>query len=856
MPTKNSQEWPYAHRLSGATARLACVVFLCVAGSGWAQAAAPVYDVEVEVENLSGERKTDWPVILTVYRIFGRNLPQGTLNPKGYHVFGPDGKEVECMVEKIPPYDQYGNDELAFSVPAMGIGQKLTYRIANTAKDSPKQGKFDLVNNPNNLVKNGGFENGKGKRVDKYSGSGALDTRVKRSGRSSLLIAGSRGVSLKYDEPIALHPGSNYYAGVWCKTENVARHGNAAGRGAHFVLPGFDGQGEVATVMSQCYTRDWNKSRFVTRHGAGWSDWGVEEHFVKATTASTTLRLVLDQKKHFCMERAEGKWWVDDFTLFEQPRVTVRFDKLLKPALKDGCFLFTRPASTPQGAVLNPKRKRKAWCAYPFVHEGFRELDRFGLKGQRVVYFFGLYHAKALSKVLVQVTGGALSGPGGAKIPVEGIDYCLGYHGASSQPWLFEHTQPVDLPDAHGVAYFAPSIVIPADAAPGIYTGRVRVLFDGDKPYREFPVKLRVPDLRMPVLHDLAIGAILMGMGGASEENVRVYAKSGFSSITIFGRFLKYTKLPGGDVEVDLEDLSAKMKMLVKYGIQGGIAPFSDFDLGSRWGGGSLYKKTRGRKERYQREVKRIEALFKRHPDWPRMIYMTWDEPQANSPWKPGPGGREGTHGGPPDPRMKWVAEVCPQALQTADIKFSLFPQMCDNYTMPAFDDTPDFTGPELYRYVKSRGREYGFAGRLADESSRYSPGMLIASSGARYFHCYHLGHGLMGIVDKKTVRSTLMIACGQGMDDLKIYRLLKDSIKEALESKDAARAALAKEAEDYLQKVFAIWNADHTHASPPVPYLGWARSWGYDGFYDDWQERMARYAAALKGVAWPAQAK
>ena len=164
--------------------------------------------------------------------------------------------------------------------------------------------------------------------------------------------------------------------------------------------------------------------------------------------------------------------------------------------------------------------------------------------------------------------------------------------------------------------------------------------------------------------------------------------------------------------------------------------------------------------------------------------------------------------------------------------------------------------GEELYRYVKARGREFGFAGRLADESSRYSTGMLIASSGARYFHCYHLGYGLMGIVDKKTVRSMTMVACGQGMDDLKIYRLLTDSIREALKSKDAARVALARQAEGYLKKIFAIWNADHTHASPPVPYLGWARSWGYDGFYDDWQERMARYAAELKGVAWPGEAK
>jgi len=29
------------------------------------------------------------------------------------------------------------------------------------------------------------------------------------------------------------------------------------------------------------------------------------------------------------------------------------------------------------------------------------------------------------------------------------------------------------------------------------------------------------------------------------------------------------------------------------------------------------------------------------------------------------------------------------------------------------------------------------------------------------------------------------------------------------------------------------------------------ASDWGYDQFYQDWQERMARYAAACRGVKW-----
>ena len=49
--------------------------------------------------------------------------------------------------------------------------------------------------------------------------------------------------------------------------------------------------------------------------------------------------------------------------------------------------------------------------------------------------------------------------------------------------------------------------------------------------------------------------------------------------------------------------------------------------------------------------------------------------------------------------------------------------------------------------------------------------------------------------------------------------------------------------------------HADHTH-DESLPYLGLASDWGYDRFYEDWQEQMARYAAACKGVKWIEVAK
>ena len=38
------------------------------------------FDVQVDFTNLSGEVKTDWPVVLKVHNVLGRNLPIGAVN--------------------------------------------------------------------------------------------------------------------------------------------------------------------------------------------------------------------------------------------------------------------------------------------------------------------------------------------------------------------------------------------------------------------------------------------------------------------------------------------------------------------------------------------------------------------------------------------------------------------------------------------------------------------------------------------------------------------------------------------------------------------------------------------------------
>ena len=48
-----------------------------------------------------------------------------------------------------------------------------------------------------------------------------------------------------------------------------------------------------------------------------------------------------------------------------------------------------------------------------------------------------------------------------------------------------------------------------------------------------------------------------------------------------------------------------------------------------------------------------------------------------------------------------------------------------------------------------------------------------------------------------------------------------------------------------------AVFNGDHKPTWPNEPYLGTTTDWGCARFYDQWQEQMARHAAALMGVEW-----
>jgi len=840
----------------------------------WAATAWADYDVRVDLKNLSGEAKTHWPVILRVYAAFGRDLPAASINPKGFHVYDPAGKEIPHMIEAIPPYDQLGNDEIVFVIDKIAPGQVLSYRITNTADRSAVQTRIDVVGSAHNLIANGSFDAVEDGRPAGFSPPAESDARVKHAGKASLkLTADSKTVVSKYAKPVGLRKDSWYYFGAWSKTDHVSRFGYQAGRAAHFRIGGFrptdpkDRGARTGAVVSQCSTRDWLKTTFEYR---GHTGWGMDIHAAKAfTDGPATVELVLAQRRHYYMDKnaTRGTWWLDDAVFMAQPEVTVRFDLAVKALMRRGVFLFTRPNSMFMGRLKdeNNHNDPQEWCAFPYAHERLRRLDAFALKGQRVSYALGVYHDRALRSLSVRLPDMALAGPGGAKIPVELVEYCPGYIGPDRNRYMqilnsADGVAPVEPKGDTGVRYLFLTFRVPSDAKPGRYAGRADVLVDG-RTLQTVPVALRVQDLAQPAVNDVYVGLIFQSSSPRfDDEALEVYARSGFTCLTRFGGFLAYEKDPAGQWQVDLKALGKTMTWVKKHGI-GAVCVFSDFDVGPRWDGGALLKRTRpaefakagptwGDKLKtaeaaYKAQIKRIEAARKKHPDWPTFIYMTFDEPNLR-----------GGVNGKPEPAMGWVKQVAPNALTTLDVQFDPLEVCAKWYTMPAFDNPADWAGPELYRWVKKRSGDFGYCGQPAcAEWSRYQGGMLMITTGARYFHGWHLQNANSQVAydgrTKRLGRAISMIAWADGLNDLKCHRLLADAIAAAPKASDPKALAAAKAAREYLHDVFETFNGDHKQRWPIEPFLGLASDWGYDRFYDDWQEQMARHAAAIGAVKW-----
>src|SRR5437870_435398 len=119
-----------------------------------------IYEVDVTLTNSFEKEFVNLPVFLQVFRVFGRGVDYAKFNPDGFHVFDEKDREIEFFYRSLPPRFSIADDELVLMIPRFAPGARLQFRFANTEAKNPKQKNLEpglLVDNPNNLIPNGGF---------------------------------------------------------------------------------------------------------------------------------------------------------------------------------------------------------------------------------------------------------------------------------------------------------------------------------------------------------------------------------------------------------------------------------------------------------------------------------------------------------------------------------------------------------------------------------------------------------------------------------------------------------------------------------------------------------------------------
>ncbi|MHC4718009.1 MAG: hypothetical protein ACYS5V_13635, partial [Planctomycetota bacterium] len=325
-----------------------------------------------------------------------------------------------------------------------------------------------------------------------------------------------------------------------------------------------------------------------------------------------------------------------------------------------------------------------------------------------------------------------------------------------------------------------------------------------------------------------------------SDDFYRAYGKARFNYLLLFDYLFARMK---GD-EIDFAAADEQVRQIVSLArVAGGIGlyrePNMSEDQPRKWyqiasgkpdWQGKYRTGTDGRFEAGYRKLARAAHDHARRAGWPELLYMVTDEP----------GDRRDVH-----PSMGWLNEEIPAAVTIADVQFKDMVRTWDWYNLPVLDDPVDWTGPLVYEFAKKREGRFGLCGtgwRL--DVGRYQPGLMLAATGACYWHFWHT-RGPFEPRGGKVVRSHAVAAMAAGVNDLRYYLTVKGLIAA---HRTGPRAALAAEAETYLRKTLALAPGDHDRHLMAHNGVPW--HWGDVGFYDRWRRRMKEYILELGPVS------
>lgn len=803
-----------------------------------ARAAESPYDVDVTLTNPFDKDFADLPVIMTVAQVFGRGLPWDKFEKANYHIYDDKGAELEYSYRPMPPYFSPATDELVLYLPKLAKGQTVSLRVVNDDKPSRKQVAFNmekLLNNPNNLMPNPGFEKG----AEGWEG-GAIAQDSKVSGKNALLIevpgAGGK-LTVTSAAAIPFAKDGSYYFGLWAKSENVVRHsyrwenaglrvfwsGNPSGPLKLKFPNSFDDRTKPQTHFRIMDTQDWGY--FKASSPTAIAAW---------TGGTSRLTMSMNQfQKPFVDAGKPARVWIDDILVFEQPVVAYSWERMTAKLTTGGFFVYRRaPTCTAStfGTIEPPKPCEK-----------IAKIEENALLGERKLIQFGLHSEKPVADVSLEI--GDLAGPGGASLPASAVEVEFNYTPlkdwkftpTSLEGWALDGNTPRTM-DRPGFADYFLGYRIPVDAKPGVYRGTVKIKGDG-KELAGIPVSLEVHALPLAVITDRFMGEIYNnGCGPAANTGAvlpprdtayyRYYSRCNFTMLMMFSHFLPYT---GKGPEVDIPKLLERVKELRDVGgCTAGVGLYWDCKLdnkaGTPYGGRGIWARCGLKPEPYRAEVKKMDDALAA-AKLPRLIYMLWDEPRFF------------------DDRLKILKGT--GALTTSDIFANEgLAAMADKcFTHMSFDDPSYEPGPALYAYAKKLGIRFGMAGWPSQGCVRYQTGMLYATSGMNYWHHWYGNQFIGWHKEFKTFcRGSNSIGMGEGMIDLRYFETLQGLIERARAAGKAAKEVAAAEA--YLKEIFAYCTGDWYWVGV---VNGTAEGdWQDDWFYDGWRSQMRQHALAI----------
>ncbi len=803
--------------------------FCCLVFSLAAAAQTP-YDVDVTLTNSHDKDFTNLPVFLKVADVFGRGVDY-TKFTGSFRIMDADGGDVPFMLRRMPPHFSLANDELLIVLPALAKDGQINLRVLHEPAVATEPLHFDaqaILDNPNNMVFNGGFEKG----GEGWEG-GKIVQDVVHSGKNALLLEapakGGRDAA-KCLTQLSFVKGKPYYFHVWARSQNVVRHSYRwPAVGGKIFLSG-DGLG--------LSTHHGDKSRHERiMDDREWYPYRAGRNLA-INTVDSELRITLNQVyKAFVDPEQPARIWIDDVLAFPQPEFSASTERIAKILAPEGSFVYRRAVTCTAGL------KRHIPPARPY--EQIACISESALQGERKCLTLGYFTTRPLPALVLELSD--LAGPKGGIFSAADFEVEFNYYPAdvnewklsptSLEGWCIDGNVPRDVDRPGSVDWFI-GIRVPFEAAPGTYTGEIKIK-SGDNVLAVVPLKLEIFNLPLAVITDRFMGEIYNDGCGPEAITGAVlpprntayysyYRRCNFTMMMMFSRFLPFK---GSSAEVDLDKLKVMMtEMRDVAGCSAGVGLYWDVSLdqqgrkGGPYGGRGLWTRVGRNRDKYRVAIKQLDDALA-EAKLPRLIYMVWDEPRFY------------------DNRISILKGT--GALTTADI-FSDEMIAClkdHGLTHTSCDDPSMEPGPMTYKWVRSLGIRWGMAGWPSQHCTRYQTGMLYAVSDMNYWHHWY-GNQFIGFHKHHNafVRGSNVAGMGEGMIDLRYFETLKSLMAQAKEQGVATEEVAA--AEKYLQSIFDYCTGDWHWVGV---YNGTAQQWGDDWFYDRWRDKMRKAALSIK---------